>query len=63
MAAEGEPKTRRLAEAVRAACVEAAKSGYEDASISGLCGEGALEAALDAIRMLDLDKVLRDLKD
>jgi len=49
---------RRLAEAVRAACVRAAQEGYERAAASGLCGEGALEAALGEIRMLDLDAVL-----
>lgn len=48
----------RLAQAVRAACLRAAKEGYEQASISGLCEEGALEAALSAIHMLDLDAVV-----
>lgn len=43
-----------LAEQVRAACVEAAETAYRDAAISGLCGEGALEAALGAIRSIDL---------
>ena len=32
---------RRLAEAVRAACVAAALRGYEEARMSGLCHEGA----------------------
>lgn len=49
---------RRLAEAVRAACVRAAQEGYERAATSGLRGEGAIEAALGEIRMLDLDAVL-----
>jgi hypothetical protein len=48
----------RLAQAVRDACVEAAKQGYERAAISGLCEEGALEAAISAIRMVDIDAVL-----
>ena len=43
-----------LAEAVRAACIQAAVSGYENAAMSGLCAEGAFEAAVSAIRMLDL---------
>ncbi len=43
-----------LAEAVRAACIEAAVTGYENAAMSGLCAEGAFEAAVSAIRMLDL---------
>jgi len=50
--------TRRLAEAVRNACVEAARRGYEEAAMSGLCHEGAAEASIDAIRMLDIDAVI-----
>ncbi|MDX1527473.1 MAG: acetyltransferase [Gammaproteobacteria bacterium] len=48
-----------LAEAVRAACIEAAVTGYDSAAMSGLCAEGAFEAAVSAIRMLDL-KALTD---
>ena len=47
-----------LAEAVRAACVKAALEAYEDAGIQGLCAEGRWEAALSAIRDLDLSRVL-----
>lgn len=47
-----------LADAVRAACVEAACLAYEDAGIRGLCAEGRWEAALAAIRHLDLSSVL-----
>jgi pentatricopeptide repeat protein len=46
------------AEAVRAACVKAALDAYEDAGIRGLCAEGRWEAALSAIRDLDLSGVL-----
>ena len=46
---------RQLTEAVRNACIDAALDGYERASISGLCHEGAWEAAVSAIRMLALD--------
>jgi hypothetical protein len=42
-----------LAEAVRAACVEAAVLVYEDAGLRGLCHEGRWEYALSAIRRLD----------
>lgn len=49
----------RLARVVRDACIEAAKQGYENAAISGLCEEGALEAALSAIHMLDLEAAIR----
>lgn len=43
-----------LAEAVRAACLAAAVAAYEDAGIQGLCPEGRWEAAVAAIRRLDL---------
>lgn len=46
--------TLRIAAAVRQACVLAALDGYERAQIAGLCQEGAWEAAIDAMRMLDL---------
>ncbi len=52
----------QLAQAIRAACVQAAQQGYERAAADGLCDEGALEVALDAIRSLDLDQLLRELK-
>lgn len=47
----------RLARAVRDACIQAAKDGYEQAAISGLCEDGALEAALSAIHMVDLEAI------
>jgi hypothetical protein len=47
-----------LAETVRAACLDAALLAYEDAGIRGLCAEGRWEAALAAIRRLDLSGVL-----
>ena len=48
-----------LAGAVRAACLRAAAAAYEDAGIQGLCEEGRWEAALGAIRSLDLRPLLR----
>ncbi len=51
----------RIAEAVRKACIQAARQGYERAAADGLCDEGALEVALDAIHSLDLEKLLREL--
>jgi formiminotetrahydrofolate cyclodeaminase len=45
---------QRDREAVREACLRAALEGYEDASLRGLCREGAWEAAIGAIRRLDL---------
>ncbi len=50
---------RRLAEAVRTACIRAALAGYEDASLSGLCHEGAWERAIDAMRELKLEAVIQ----
>ena len=51
----------RLAEAVKTACIAAAEQGYEQAAASGLCDEGALEAAIGAVRMLDVDAVIATL--
>ena len=45
-------------ERLRAACLEAAVLGYEDAGIRGLCAEGRWEAALAAMRQLDLAGLL-----
>jgi len=47
-----------MAERVRQACIEAALAGYEDASMSGLCAEGALEVAISAVRGIDLEPLL-----
>lgn len=46
-----------IREAVRAACLKAARDAFEDAGMRGLCAEGALEAALGAIETLDLDSL------
>lgn len=50
--------TRSLVETLRAACLKAALAAYEDAGIRGLCAEGRWEAALAAIRLVDLSDVL-----
>lgn len=49
----------RIAEQVRAACVQAALEAYERASFDGLCDAGALEVVLDAVRSLDLERLVR----
>ncbi|MCR4331612.1 MAG: hypothetical protein NUV34_02740 [Sulfuricaulis sp.] len=49
---------RRLAEAVREACLKAARDAYENAGISGLCEEGRWECAVNAIRSLDIEAVI-----
>lgn len=53
---------RRLAEMVRAACIQAALAGYEDASRSGLCHEGAWERAIDAMRELKLETIIQGVR-
>ncbi len=58
MATTSNDITRRVAETVRAACVRAALEAYESASMDGLCHEGAWEAAIDAMRSMNLDTVL-----
>jgi hypothetical protein len=49
---------RKIAEAVRQACVDAALDAYEDAQIRGLCREGAWEVAIEAVRSLDVAAVI-----
>ncbi|MGD8574605.1 MAG: acetyltransferase [Gammaproteobacteria bacterium] len=49
-----------IAEKIRQACIRAARAGYRDAAMSGLCGEGAMEAAISAMEMLNLERVLAD---
>jgi hypothetical protein len=51
---------RQLAEAIRAACIQAALEGYQDASMSGLCHEGAWEMAIDAMRALDIEAIIKE---
>jgi methenyltetrahydrofolate cyclohydrolase len=45
------------ANAVRRALIDAALGAYEDAGLSGLCAEGRWEAAVDAMRSLDVSRV------
>ena len=51
-----------LAKAVRDACVRVALSAYEDAAMNGLCHEGAWECAVDAVRSLDIERLLAELQ-
>lgn len=52
----------QLAEAVRAACLEAALKAHEDAGLRGLCEEGRWEAAVGALQSLDLGKLMRQIE-
>jgi catechol 2,3-dioxygenase-like lactoylglutathione lyase family enzyme len=49
---QGEPASG--AEQVRTAIIEAALAAYEDAGVRGLCGDGAWEAAVAAMRSVEL---------
>ena len=49
-----------LATAVRDRCFSAALTAYEDASIDGLCHDGAWECALEAMRTIDLETIVND---
>ena len=48
----------QMAERVRAALVDAALAAFEDAEIRGLCCDGAWEAAVSAMRQLELQDVV-----
>lgn len=48
-----------LAERIRAACADAALDGFEEARIGGLCHDGAIENAISAIRMVDVEALLQ----
>ena len=58
-----DPSSRRIAERVRAACIRTALEGYEAAAISGLCKDGAWEAVVDAMRMLDIAALVAEAED
>ncbi len=54
---------RRVAEAVRAACIAAAERAYEEGGVSGLCAEGRWELAVQAMYELDLDGATSTLRE
>lgn len=57
----GEQRVRAaLAERVRKALVACALAAYEDAGVRGLCADGAWEAAVAAMRQLDLSRLPPD---
>lgn len=57
---ENDKFKRELAEKVRQACVQAAKMGFEQARLDGLCAEGAVETAVSAIQKLNLDALVNE---
>ena len=56
-------KQEDLAKRIRDTCIEAVLQAYEDAGMQGLCAEGRLEAAVSALRKVDLAPLLDELKD
>jgi len=56
-------QNHELARQVREQCIQTALSAYENASISGLCAEGAFEAAVSAMRMIDVDALAEEAAD
>jgi len=48
-----------LAEFIRNECVRTALEAYEEASIRGLCHEGAWEYAVDSIRNLKTEELVK----
>ena len=53
---------RHIGQTVRQACIQAAKEGFQDASMRGLCTEGAIEAAIGAIQLLDVEQIVAKAK-
>lgn len=51
-------KELEIAQKVKEACIRAAREGFSDASMSGLCSEGAMEAAICAIEKLDPAEII-----
>jgi hypothetical protein len=49
-----------LAKRIRDACLDAVLQAYEDAGMQGLCAEGRWEAAVDALRTVELAPLLRE---
>lgn len=52
------PTLHDVAEAVRAACLQAAVDGYERAGFGGLCEAGRWEMVVDALKALDVDAII-----
>lgn len=52
----------KLAEKVRKACLKAAREGFQEASMSGLCRDGAIETALGAIQSIDLQVIMKEIE-
>ena len=49
-----------LANRVREVCVKTLTTAYEDAGLQGLCADGRWEAAVGALRALDVAHIARE---
>ena len=49
-----------IIERIRAACIEAAVEGYEEAAANGLCAQGSWEAAIGAMQSLDVAGLIQE---
>ena len=49
-----------LAKRIQEVCLDAVLQSYEDAGMQGLCAEGRWEAAVDALRTVDLAPLVRE---
>lgn len=50
----------RLAESIKQTCIRTALEGYELAAMQGLCHEGAWEAGISAMQMIDIDALIKE---
>lgn len=50
-------KELELINEVKQACIKAASSAFQDAAFSGLCLEGAIEAAIGAIQSINIESL------
>lgn len=57
-----EKQVSDLAESIRKACLEAAAEGFKEASMAGICLEGSIDYAIDAIRRVDLKEIVERYK-
>lgn len=57
---EGKGTDVEVAAQVRDACVRVALNAYENACMDGLCHDGAWEAAVGAMRMLDVERIVAE---
>ena len=55
-------KEKATAEKIREACAKEFIRAYEEAGIKGLCEEGRIEYAVDAVRSLKLEEIVNEKK-